>query len=160
MAGTRPSLEELFAAEYERLVRGLALAFGMDNAADAVQEAFIRANRRWRHVSKYDRPATWIRRVALNLLLNQQRDQRRRQQILAASAPSTEAITIEEERNTELRAALASLPERTRAVVCLYYLSELRVDEVAHALDISPGTVKSQLHAGRKRLLSLLEESS
>lgn len=159
MPSSRPSLETLFSAEYERLVRGLALAFGMESASDAVQEAFIRASRKWRRVSQYDEPAMWIRRVALNLLLNEQRDRRRRSQILAAVAPTTEAVAREVDSHEDLREALASLPERLRAVVCLHYLSELRVEEVAQALEISTGTVKSQLHEGRRRLRSIMEGS-
>ena len=52
------------------------------------------------------------------------------------------------------------MPERMRTVVCLHYLSDLRVDDIAAALEIAPGTVKSTLHDGRQRLRRLLEDTN
>ena len=71
----------------------------------------------------------------------------------------------------ELRAGLGTLLERIeagcgrradrmRAAVCLHYLSDLPVEEVAATLEVSPGTVKSNLHDARTRLRELLEEVS
>ena len=47
-----------------------------------------------------------------------------------------------------------------RAAVCLHYLADLHVDEVAAALDVAPGTVKSNLHDARRRLREQLGEVS
>jgi RNA polymerase sigma-70 factor (ECF subfamily) len=66
----------LFEAEYERLVRSLGVAFDPIDAADAVQEAFLQADRDWATVGGYDDPAGWVRRVAVNRLLNGRRDRR------------------------------------------------------------------------------------
>ena len=57
----------------------------------------------------------------------------------------------------ELVDALGALPERQRLVVCLHYLADLSVDDVAAALEVAPGTVKSQLHDARSNLLRSLE---
>jgi Sigma-70 region 2 len=78
------SVEALFKAEFARLVRGLALVEGTEAAADAVQEAFIQADRQWRKVGRLVDPAAWVRRVAMNRLLNGRRNHRRRTEILAA----------------------------------------------------------------------------
>jgi DNA-directed RNA polymerase specialized sigma24 family protein len=43
-------------------------------------------------------------------------------------------------------------------VVCLHYLADLSVAQVAAALSVAPGTVKSQRHDARHRLLCLLED--
>lgn len=147
---------DLFDAEYERLVRSLGVAFEPADAADAVQEAFIRADRAWTEVRTYDDPAGWVRRVAVNRLLNGQRDRRRRREILATIRPVVDADLTGE--LLDLRRAIAELPDRMRAAVCLHYLADLPVVEVASALDVSPGTVKSNLHDARVRLRSLLEE--
>ena len=49
--------DSLFAAHYERLVRALTLVAGdPESAADAVQEAFVKAHLRWRRISRYDDP--------------------------------------------------------------------------------------------------------
>jgi RNA polymerase sigma-70 factor, ECF subfamily len=147
---------ELFEREFRPLVRSLSVAFDPESAADAVQEAFLAAARRWSRVSAYDEPATWIRRVAINRLLNGKRNDRRRTQILATVRPAVvEGVNDE---LLDLRAALAELPETMKLTVCLHYLSGLRVSEIAAALEVSEGTVKSNLHDGRVRLRLLLEE--
>lgn len=149
------SVEELFDHEFARLVRALGVAFDAESAADAVQEAFIAADKRWRRVSALDDPAGWVRRVALNRLRNGRRNRLRREEILAGVRPvADEDLT---DALLDLRRAVAALPERMRLAVCLHYLAGLSVDEVAAAMDVSSGTVKSTLHDGRARLRVLLE---
>ena len=74
-------VDTLFEEHYPRLVRSLAVAFDPESAADAVQEAFVAADRRWTKVSQYADPAAWVRRVAVNRLLNDRRNLRRRREI-------------------------------------------------------------------------------
>lgn len=57
----------------------------------------------------------------------------------------------------DLQAAIATLPPPQRAALALFYLEGLSVAEVAHALDIPPGTVKSRLMNARARLRAHLE---
>jgi RNA polymerase sigma-70 factor, ECF subfamily len=149
-------VEDLFEREYSRLVRSLGVAFGAEAAADAVQDAFIQADRHWTRVSGYDDPAGWVRRVAVNRLLSGRRTQRRRAEILATIRPvQTEDLLAS---HLDLRRAVDGLPPRMRAAVCLHYLADLSVDEVATALAVAPGTVKSNLHDARGQLRGRLEE--
>lgn len=148
----------LFDAEYGRLVRSLGVAFDPVDAADAVQEAFIRADRDWSTVGGLDDPAGWVRRVAVNRLLNGQRNRRRRREILATVRPVADADLTDD--LLDLRRAVAALPDRMRAAVCLHYLAGLPVDEVAATLEVAPGTVKSNLHDARIRLRTALTEGS
>lgn len=152
------SVTELFEAEYERLVRSLGVAFGAESAADAVQEAFVQADRGWSHVATLDDPAGWVRRVALHRLLNGRRNSRRRQEILATVRAVADRDLTED--LLDLRRAVAALPDRMRAAVCLHYLADLPVEAVAAALEVSSGTVKSNLHDARARLRELLGEVS
>ncbi len=160
LAGVRGEMTDvsrLFDGEYGRLVRSLGVAFDPVDAADAVQEAFIQADRRWDEVSRLDDPAGWIRRVALNRLLNGRRDRRRRREILETIRPTIDADLTAD--LLDLRRSVAALPDRMRAAVCLHYLADLSVDEVAVALEVSAGTVKSNLHDARIRLRSVMEVS-
>jgi RNA polymerase sigma-70 factor, ECF subfamily len=147
---------ELFEREFRPLVRSLAVAFDHESAADAVQEAFLAAARRWKRISAFEEPITWIRRVAINRLLNGRRNERRRAEILATVRPAVAADLTAE--MIDLRAALAELPATMKLTVCLHYLSGLSILEIADALAVSAGTVKSNLHDGRVRLRFLLEE--
>jgi RNA polymerase sigma-70 factor, ECF subfamily len=149
------ALEELFDREFPRLVRSLGVAFGADDAADAVQDAFIAADRSWWRVGRYDDPAGWVRRVALNRLLNGRRDHRRRVKILAGIRAVDDAAL--DESLLDLRREVQHLPPRMRAAVCLHYLADLTIAEVATALGVSVGTVKSSLHDARRRLRVSLE---
>ena len=149
---------ELFDREYERLVRSLGVAFGAEAAADAVQEAFIEADHDWSRVATLDQPAAWVRRVAINRLLNGKRNRKRRREILATVRPVADAELTDD--LLDLRRAIAELPDKMRAAICLHYLADLPVDEVAAALDVAPGTVKSNLHDARRRLREQLGEVS
>jgi RNA polymerase sigma-70 factor (ECF subfamily) len=149
-------VEELFEREYDRLVSALGVAFDPESAADAVQEAFISADKRWSTVSELDDPAGWVRRVALNRLRSGRRLLRRRREILATLRPVAPVDLTSE--MIDLRRALDDLPDRQRVSACLFHLAGLSVEEVAAALDVSTGTVKSNLHDARQRLRAGLEE--
>jgi RNA polymerase sigma-70 factor, ECF subfamily len=149
-------VEDLFAREYERLVRSLGVAFEPEAAADAVQEAFVQADRRWAHVETMEDPSGWVRRVALNRLLNGRRNDRRREEILATIRPVSDEALIETQ--LDLRRAVAELPTQMRVAVCLHYLADLSVAEVAAALAVAEGTVKSNLHDARLHLRKNLHE--
>lgn len=149
---------DLFEAEFERLVRALGVAFSPEAAADAVQEAFIRADHHWHRVGRLDDPAGWVRRVALNLLTNGRRDERRRTSIVSTvrPVPATD-LTVD---LLDLRRAIDALAPTMRLTLCLFHLAGLSIDEIAAALGVAPGTVKSNLHDARRRLRADLQEVS
>ncbi len=147
-------IDELFQREYARLVRSLGVAFDPESAADAVQDAFVEADRGWRKVGGYVDPAAWVRRVAINRLRNGRRNQRRRAEILSTVRPvADQDLTAE---LMDLRRALEALPEQQRLAVCLHYLGGLPVAEVADTLEVAEGTVKSNLHDARSNLRAAL----
>jgi RNA polymerase sigma-70 factor (ECF subfamily) len=151
-------LECIFRAEFARLVRSLSAAAGSpDRAADAVQEAFVQAHLHWRRVRRYDDPAAWIRRVAVNRVLNQRRSGRRREAALARLGPMAPYLDDTPGADPALAAALASLPLRQRTAVALRFLGDLSVADVARAMEISEGAVKSHVHRARERLAIQLE---
>lgn len=57
----------------------------------------------------------------------------------------------------DMQAALALLPPDHAAVLALFYLEDMRVAEVAIALDIPPGTVKTRLMNGRKKMRAIID---
>jgi RNA polymerase sigma-70 factor (ECF subfamily) len=149
------TIDELYRTEFARLVRSLAVVDGPEAAADAVQEAFIAADRRWRKVSRMDDPVGWIRRAAVNRLLNGRRNTRRRAELLAGVRPV--AVDDLDPLDLDLLAAIRALPTQQRLVICLHHLGGYRITEVAADLGIAPGTVKSHLHDARRALRAHLE---
>jgi RNA polymerase sigma factor (sigma-70 family) len=161
---------------YERLVvryRELAVRTawlvtrsGAD-AEDAAQEAFVKAYYalpRFRSGAPF-RP--WLLRIAANEARNRLRSTRRRDALALRAAadpgdaaPSPEAATLAREDAEVLAAALSRLKERDRLVIAYRYLFELSEAEMAEALDVRPGTVKSRLSRAMTRLRAQLEEVS
>jgi len=143
----------LFEQEFDRLARNLR---AVDDAADdAVQEAFVQAFARWNRVGTLDDPAGWVRRVAVNRLLNVRRSRTRQQAAFERLAPR--GGTEDAMSQPEVLQAVRCLPRQQRIAIALYYGRDLSVQEVADAMNISSGTVKSHLHAGRAALRELLE---
>ncbi|MCU1367586.1 MAG: SigE family polymerase sigma factor [Ilumatobacteraceae bacterium] len=133
-------------------MRALTVACGDDQrAADAVQHAFVKAHLRWRTISRYDDPVGWIRRVAINRLRDEHRsDVRKRRAVERLAAQPTPSQG--EPDVADVGALLASLPRQQRLSLALFYVEDLSVNEVAAALEISPGAVKFHLHQGRNAL--------
>lgn len=146
------SFDSFFAAERDGLVRAISIVEGNPTAAaDLVDEAMVRAYQRWSHVSQLDRPAGWVYRVALNL--GRSRFRRLRLDVkyrLLLAGPAQSEATEEEFfariDDSPLMSAVMNLPTKQRSVVVARVLLDYSEAEVATALDIPPGTVKSRLN--------------
>ncbi len=152
------TVDSLFRAHYGRLVRALTLACGdQEVAADAVQEAFVKAHLHWRRIQQYDDPVGWIRRVAINRLHDDHRRQSRKGRALQRLAIEPQVESVEQHGfDSDLPAILAQLPKQQRIAMALFYVDELSIAEVADALNVSEGAVKSYLHQGRAKLRSVV----
>jgi RNA polymerase sigma-70 factor (ECF subfamily) len=155
--------DAVFRQSYEPMVRSLAVATGdREAAADAVQDAFIRAFSRWRRISRYDNPAGWIRHVALNRLRDHFRRVERGRRAVDRLGRQEQTVIDAPELPTDdaaLLDAVASLPQQQRVAVALFYVEQLSVQEVADAMRLSTGAVKYHLHAARGTLRSTVEAS-
>lgn len=152
-------LEAMFRAHYGRLVRALALVAGsQEAAADAVQEAFVKAHLHWRRVQRYDDPVGWIRRVAINKLRDESRRQGRKDKAVQRMQGELRDDGVEWSDGADAGALLAGLPRQQRLAMALFYVEGLSVAEVASALEISDGAVRFHLHQGRARLRGQVED--
>jgi RNA polymerase sigma-70 factor (ECF subfamily) len=147
--------DALYSGHYTSLTTQLFAYFGdRQEAQDVVQEAFCRALARWKEISTYDDPVAWVRRVAWNLATSHVRRLkvattfRRQQQPEYAPPPSPDRVA--------LFAALKTLPARQRQATVMHYLADMPIDEIAAAMDVSVGTVKSWLHRARAALATEL----
>ena len=134
-----------------------------DAASDCAQEAFIRA---YRALHQYDPNlpfGPWIYRIATNASLNHvQRWHAHESPVeeLPESAEpdeeGPESSALRREEMNEVLAAMAELPAHYRAALALRHLQQLSYQEVADALGIPLGTVKTHLHRARAALKSRL----
>ncbi|MGE0877759.1 MAG: sigma-70 family RNA polymerase sigma factor [Acidimicrobiia bacterium] len=157
---TTTDFDALFETAYPSLVRALTMACGdAEVAADAVQDAFVKAHLRWRRISTYDDPAGWVRRVAINRINDHFRREARGERARRRMAPLHEDAAMPEPL-PDLAGALRRLPPQQRLAMSLYYLNELSVAQVASAMQLSEGAVKYHLHQGRAGLRPLIGDGS
>jgi RNA polymerase sigma-70 factor (sigma-E family) len=132
------------------------IVWDLAEAEDLVQETLIKVAKRWAKVRRMEHPVAYARRVLVNEALDGRTRRARRTSEL--SAPDTHPTGHAPDPTTlidtqdELIAALATLPERQRAVLVLRYFLDLPEAEVAAALKCSLGTVKSTASRGLARL--------
>ncbi|HMC38665.1 MAG TPA: SigE family RNA polymerase sigma factor [Acidimicrobiales bacterium] len=112
-------------------------------AEDVTAEAFARAYAHWGKVGRLAYRDAWVMRVASNLAIDVAR--RGGRQAVPVSVPAVDAADLVALRRTLLH-ALVALPKAQREAVVLRYLADLSEADVAAALGIRPGTVKSHLH--------------
>ena len=151
------AIREFLHTSYPRLVAAVALTSGSRPAAaeDSVQEALLRAWERSEKGEEIDSLEGWVTTVALNLArsglrrLRSERRARARLHTPALGEPST-ADRIDVDR------ALAALPRRQREVAVLRYYLQMDTREVASALELNEGTVKSTLSRARTALAQTL----
>lgn len=150
--------QDAFASFYRRhggqVLRALAVTFNDEELArDATQEAMARAWRSWGKVRAYTNPAGWVYRVGLNW--GRSRIRRLRREVLGTYRDRTVAAPTP--HDPALAQALKRLSERHRAVVVLRLYLDWSVEDVAAALRVLEGTVKSRLHTAMNQLRSALE---
>ena len=112
-------------------------------AEDLLQTVLAQAWRDWRRVSRDGNPEAYIRRMLYTTYLSWWR-RRWRGEIPSAAPPETAAPSDQAELRLTVRAALARLSPRQRAVVALRFFEDLSVAETAALLGCTEGTVKTQ----------------
>ena len=126
----------------------------LSESQDIAQEAFSRAWQRWKVISYYEQPISWVRRVATHLAHSRWR------RLKVASAYLTrqriEDLPELSPDHVDMVAALRTLPVAQRKAVVLHYLVDLPVAQIAEELGVADGTVKSWLHRGRIALAAEL----
>jgi len=140
---------------------GLLVSMGGSraDAEELIQEAFEKLVKSWDRLRTYDEPAAWLRTVAVRALI----DRHRRTQVAKAAEPKLlqraerHADPDAHEGRLDLDEAMAGLSVEHRAVVLLFYVHDLGVDDIATTLQVPTGTVKSRLSRARSALAQSLE---
>ncbi|MGH2717819.1 MAG: SigE family RNA polymerase sigma factor [Actinomycetota bacterium] len=135
-----------------------ALLGDLDEARDCLQEAFVKAWLRWDRISRYEKPAAWVRHVAWRLAASRWRRAKNAARILLryGGAPMPTEPTWSD--GVAVGQALATLPKSQREAVSLYYFADLSVDEIAKSVGAPEGTVKARLSRARATLRGALSE--
>ena len=148
-----PGLADFCEANKKRLVGVLTLQCGDPHTAEELaQETLARVCTHWRSVARMNNPEAWMFRVAMNLTNSYFRRklvERNVKEHLGADVPHQE---LDMSDAVAVRQALADIPKRQRSVLVLRFYADLSVHEVATALGIPEGTVKTLTRRGLKLL--------
>lgn len=168
----QPSLEQAFSeviANYSDLAYNVALRMlrNVEDAEDAVQEAFISAYRAFGSFESRSKVSTWLYRIVVNACLMKIRKAKSRAKYLTETGYADVAVSDwaanpeQAAMNSELREALEGglnlLAPDLRAAVVLRDIEGLSTEEAAEALDLSVPALKSRLHRARVLLRKYLE---
>ena len=150
---------------YKDLVFGVIARSSIDRARieDLAQDVFLKIYRGLPYFRGEAKLTTWIFRIVLNQLSQESQKRRTsREMALDLELPAHEPRSHDRsasdlELRDRLAKALARLPANYRLLIAGHYLNDVKYEDLAEALDIPVGTVKTHLHRAKKQLRDLLE---
>ena len=170
-----PVLFEAFVRRYQNMVYATAVRL-LGNAAEAedvAQTVFLRAFQRFDEIGSSPAAAGWLKTVTRNVCLNHLSRYRSRWRFFSelepcggaragrdyaetVSAASPASPMDAAERHQALEHALARLPDHQRVPLVLFHFEDMSYQDIADALRVSLGKVKTDIHRGREALKALL----
>lgn len=174
LAGEKFAFAELVRRYQRRVaitIRSVIGELPREDLADIAQDIFLlvyKALGSFRGESQF---GTYITRIALRYCYRESKRRRKRTSLFAsinsgdsdrpieerfAGGLQTDRAIIADERRNDVMEALTKLPEEFRTVLVLRIVEEMPVEDVASALEISTGTVKSRLYRAKEKMRELL----
>ena len=153
-AGDRSAFAELY-FRYEPMVRSIALSrLPREDAADLVQETFVRALHRLATLRNPDSFRPWIAVIARNAARDLERE---RATARCEEEPSRRGTQHDEMEARAALRAIRMLPKTYRTTVTMRLMQGMSGPEIADRTGLSPGSVRVNLHRGMKLLRTRLE---
>ena len=155
--------DETYRKHYRRILALCRyLLKSIDEAEDAVQEAFLRAYKNRSTIDESKSPLNWLLKTATNHCLDRLRRRNREERFYETADPDqvgpsrvsedTLEMLVRAEKGDQVRSAIQSLPDRYRIPLVLAYFNEFTYDEIGHALDLNRNTVATLLFRAKLRL--------
>lgn len=157
------ALESLARRWHPRLLRhAVRLTGQLEAGADVAQEAWVAIVRGLGRLEDSSRFRSWAYRIVTRRSTDwiRRRQRRRRLASRIALEPAPPSASERQDEIRQVREALGRMPADRRALLSMYYVEGLSVGEIAEALSIPTGTVKSRLYHARNRLRASLEDQS
>ena len=154
LAGPPQRFHAVVDRHFDAVAAFLARRVGPDAAQDLAQEVFVTAFRKRRRFdARYDSARPWLLGIANHAVAKHRRDERRQLELLERAARHPEpAFKPLDGLSPELYVGLTTLARRDRDALLLHAWGELSYEEIAQALDVPLGTVRSRIHRARRRL--------
>ena len=161
-AGDARAFEEVYRRTVDRVYAlCLRMAGDGDDAAELVQDVFVRV---WERLGSFRGESlftTWLHRLTVNLILQDRRSKGRRR-AREVSSPDLERFGRAARQSmpgtrVDLERAIAGLPDKARRVLVLRDVEGYKYDEIARMTGVALGTVKAQIHRARGLVKTALE---
>jgi RNA polymerase sigma-70 factor (ECF subfamily) len=171
---------EAFLREYEDMVFGTAVRLlgNAPDAEDVSQTVFLKAFERFAQLEHSPTAAGWLKAVTTNACLNHlsryrfrwtffselgaaahaEAGDRPKQADWPAPAVEPSAELDRASRDARLERELAALPDHQRVPLVLFHFEQMSYQDIAAALRVSVGKVKTDIHRGRERLKHVLSD--
>ncbi len=161
LAGDPTAYDELV-RRHEKRVRSAAYSVihNPHIAEDAAQDAFLAAWLKLDRLMDPEKFGAWAAKIAKNCAKNMalrfrnylSLDDVDGLEYIRSDEDDPEQLLMTEEEARLLRRGLRKLPERAQQVVYLHYYEDMSAEDIANLIGVSVGTVKSQLHDGRRKM--------
>lgn len=160
-------IEPLFRAHFDAIFRYATCRVGRDAALDVASETFLQALRSIDRLEPGRDPAPWLYGIATNVLRHYRRAEGRRTRAYATFAlrneradGASESNHLENDSAAQLVDGLERLESGARETLLLFAWAELTYDEIASALGIPVGTVRSRIHRAREALRDVVRDAA
>lgn len=174
-SGDRDAFDALIRKHEKRAYQyAFRLTSNPEEAADIVADAFVRVYTAMKNFKGQSAFTTWLYRILTNCFLDARKKERSRPAVSLEStlmtddgemerqvvddSPSPGDVSEKNERERIMQDAVALLPEYQKAMIVMYHAEMLSYEEIAAALDLPIGTVKSRLNRARLSMRELLEK--
>ncbi len=155
--GDHPEAFGELVRRHQGKIRALLLRLTRGNRTlcdDLTQETFLRAYRGLEGFEGRARFTTWVHRIAYFVYLNHRNRVRQPASLpdefeLTAPAPEDELSVRRSDLRRDLSVLVAGLPDRYREVIIMHFMRHVPYRDIATALDMPLGTVKTQLHRAK-----------
>ena len=149
-----------------------SITYTLEDAEDLYQQTFLKAFELHKRISLNRNPKSWLMSVATNIWRNHKSSYARHERIAPTISSEEEGVQIEDIRSendmleqmikkeeiNRLKKCVDRLPDKQRQVILLFYAGELSLEDIANALKIPKGTVKSRLNKARVQLRKEMDE--
>jgi RNA polymerase sigma-70 factor, ECF subfamily len=160
--GNREAFSELV-RRHQQIVYNVAYRFMRDpaGAEDMSQEAFIKAFRLLKGFRGDCSFSTWMYRVTCSVCLTELSRRKKRGEVTLQPKHIGQAAVQPDENfdmPEHIRRCVGMLPDRYATIMSLYYLQGISYDEIARAMSIPMGTLKTWMHRARKQLKKIVKQ--
>ena len=162
-----PEAYAVLVQSYQKMIRAVTFRMtgSLDDAEELAQDAFVRGYQQLGSFGGGSKFSTWLCKIAINLSLDWQRREKRRDEIHSQWAAETISETtpsdgFPDELSRRVQSALNGLPAKQRAAIVLTVYENQSHAEAARILGCTEATISWRVFAARQKLKKLLENLS